>query len=174
RKRPAAKRTSDMFISMRVLRAYWYSWVPSSSSVRRRKNCRDSSRASRGATARGSATPGRLPSPVLASVFSSTTCACDRITAVSITSPHEHHGGHVLGCLALRTSGYPACAHTCTPCSGHSAAGAHRGGGHAVRPMVRASGQVGSPGRNPVFRQVAGPDFTQGGTPLPSPRRPDS
>lgn len=38
RNRPAANRTRDMFISMRVLRAYWYSWVPSSRTASRWKN----------------------------------------------------------------------------------------------------------------------------------------
>ena len=47
-----------MFISISVLRAYWYSGVPSSSTVSCSKNTFDSSRASFGATLDGSAISG--------------------------------------------------------------------------------------------------------------------
>ncbi|CAM5690887.1 hypothetical protein SGLAM104S_05522 [Streptomyces glaucescens] len=58
RNRPAAKRTRDMFISISVLRAYWYSGVPSSSVASWPKNSFDSSRASAGATFDGSVISG--------------------------------------------------------------------------------------------------------------------
>ncbi|GGS11846.1 hypothetical protein GCM10010269_58870 [Streptomyces humidus] len=47
-----------MFISISVLRAYWYSGVPSSSTVSWSKNTFDNSRASFGATLDGSAISG--------------------------------------------------------------------------------------------------------------------
>src|SRR5690606_30811276 len=58
RNREAAKRTRDMFISISVLRAYWYSGVPSSSTASWSKNSLDSSRASLGATFDGSVISG--------------------------------------------------------------------------------------------------------------------
>lgn len=64
RNRRAANCTSDMVISMRVLRAYWYSAVPSSSTASRSRNSADSSRASWGRACAGSrpvAVPDRRP-----------------------------------------------------------------------------------------------------------------
>ncbi len=50
RNREAAKRTRERFISIRVLRAYWYSWVPSSRTWSLSKKIFDMARASWGAT----------------------------------------------------------------------------------------------------------------------------
>ncbi|BCL24758.1 hypothetical protein GCM10017668_66010 [Streptomyces tuirus] len=49
--------------------------------------------------------PGSAPSPAPASVFSSTTCAFDRITAVSITSPTNVAADICIGTPGLRVPG---------------------------------------------------------------------
>ncbi|CAM5637828.1 hypothetical protein SFUMM280S_04122 [Streptomyces fumanus] len=81
RNREAAYRTRDMFISISVLRAYWYSGVPSSSTASWSKKSRDSSRASLGATFEGSATVGSRTASSWTSVF--------RVVAAVMMCPPE-------------------------------------------------------------------------------------
>ncbi len=71
RNREAANRTSDRFISIRVLRAYWYSCVPSSKTWRRSKKTFDRARASLGATFPASSTQGSSSEPASVRVSTS-------------------------------------------------------------------------------------------------------